>query len=133
MKYTERPMRRFVRQEENTSSTSLDRHHREYREPVSFTATEVKNEFGRILEKAIQGETVVITKHDSPKAVLISVDQFNALKHAPELKLDTLSGEFDALLARVQSSKARTAMKAAFSSSPQQLGKAAVLAARKHG
>ena len=133
MKYTERPMRRFVRQEKNTPSASLDRHHREYGEPVSFTATEVKNEFGRILEKAIQGETVVITKHDSPKAVLISVDQFNALKHAPEFKLDTLSGEFDALLARMQSAKARTAMKAAFSSSPQQLGKAAVLAARKHG
>lgn len=133
MKYTERPMRRFVRQEKNTSSVSLDRYHRESREPASFTATEVKNEFGRILEKAIQGETVVITKHDSPKAVLISVDQFNALKHAPEFKLDTLSGEFDALLARMQSAKARTAMKAAFSSSPQQLGKAAVLAARKHG
>jgi prevent-host-death family protein len=133
MKYTERPMGRFVRQEKNTSSASRDRHHRESREPASFTATEVKNEFGRILEKAIQGETVVITKHDSPKAVLISVDQFNALKHASEFKLDTLSGEFDALLARMQSAKARTAMKAAFSSSPQQLGKAAVLAARKHG
>ena len=133
MKYTERPKRRFIRQEKPTSSVSPDRHHREYREPASFTATKVKNEFGRILEKAIQGETVVITKHDNPKAVLISVEQFNALKHAPELKLDTLSSEFDALLARMQSSKARTAMKAAFRSSPQQLGKAAVLAARKHG
>jgi prevent-host-death family protein len=133
MKYTERPKRRFVRQEKNASSVSLDQHHREYRAPASFTATEVKNEFGRILEKAIQGETVVITKHDRPKAVLISVDQFNALKHAPEFKLDTLSGEFDALLARMQSPNARTAMKAAFNSSPQQLGKAAVLAARKHG
>ena len=126
-------MRRFVRPERNRSSASLDRHPREYEEPASFTATEVKNEFGRILEKAIQGETVVITKHDRPKAVLISVNHFNALKHAPEFKLDTLSGEFDALLARMQSAKARTAMKAAFRSSPQQLGKAAVLAARKRG
>lgn len=133
MKYAERPARRFVRQEKNTSSASLDRYHREYGEPASFTATEVKNEFGRILEKAIQGETVVITKHERLKAVLISIDQFNALKHAAEFKLDTLSGEFDALLARMQSAKARTAMKAAFNSSPQQLGKAAVLAARKHG
>ena len=133
MKYTERPKRRFVRQEKTTSSISQDRHHREYREPTSFTATEVKNEFGRILEKAIRGEPVLITKHASPKAVLISLDQFNALKNAPEFKLDTLSGEFNALLARMQSSRARTAMKAAFSSSPQQLGKAAVLAARKHG
>lgn len=133
MKYTERPKRQFVGQAKLTSSVSLDRHHREYGEPASFTATKVKNEFGSILEKVIQGETVVITKHDSPKAVLISVDQFNALKHAPELKLDTLSGEFDALLARMQNSKARAAMKAAFGSSPQQLGKAAIVAARKRG
>ena len=133
MKSTERPKRRFVRRGGNTSSVSLDRHHREHREPASFTATEVKNGFGRILEKAIRGETVVITKHDSPKAVLISVDQFNALKHAPEFELNTLSGEFDALLARMQSTEARIAMKAAFRSSPQQLSQAAVLAARKHG
>jgi antitoxin Phd len=133
MKYTQRPKHRFGRKGKNTSSVSLDQQHRENREPASFTATEVKNEFGRILEKAIQGETVVITKHDRPKAVLISVDQFNSLKHAPEVKLDALSGEFDALLARMQGSKARIAMKAAFSASPQQLGKAAVRAAPKHG
>src|SRR5207245_11349739 len=35
-------------------------------------ATDVKNEFGRILEKVIQGGTIFITKHDAPKAVLIS-------------------------------------------------------------
>ena len=99
----------------------------------SFTATEAKNEFGRLLERAIQGETVVITKHDAPKAVLISLEQFNALQNAPELKLNTLSGEFDALLARMQGPKPRAAMKAAFSSSPEQLGKAAVSATRKHG
>ena len=97
----------------------------------SFTATEAKNEFGRILEKAIQGETVVITKHDAPKAVLISMDQFNALKRAPEIKLDALSREFDALLTRMQAPKVRAAMDEAFHATPQQLGRAAVTAARK--
>ncbi len=100
---------------------------------LSFTATEAKNEFGRLLEKAIQGETVVITRHDAPKAVLISVDQFNALKHAPEIKLDTLSREFDALLGRMQAPKVRAAMDEAFHATPQQLGKAAVAAARRRG
>ncbi len=101
------------------------------REGPSFTATEAKNEFGRILERAIQGEAVIITKHDSPKAVLISVDQFDALKHAPELKLDTLSREFDALLLRMQDPKVRRAMDVAFHATPQQLARAAVRAARK--
>jgi prevent-host-death family protein len=67
----------------------------------TVTATDAKNQFGRVLEKAIQGGIVVITKHDEPKAVLISVREFNALKNAGRMKLDALSGEFDALLARM--------------------------------
>ena len=99
----------------------------------SFTATDAKNEFGRVLEMVIQGGVVVITKHDAPKAVLVSVDEFNALARATESKLDTLSSEFDALLARMQTPKARAGMKAAFDASPKQLGRAAVAAARKRG
>ncbi len=100
---------------------------------ASYTATEAKNEFGRVLEQAIHGITVVITKHDSPRAVLISMDQFEALAQAPQLKLDTLSEHFDALLGRMQTPKARRAMTAAFSASTKLLGKAAVAAARKRG
>src|SRR5436190_18457520 len=102
-------------------------------EPASFTATEVKNEFGRVLDKVIQEGVVIITKHDAPKAVLISIDEFNALSHATKAKLDVLSSEFDALLAGMQTSKSRSAMRAAFNASPKELGKAALLAARKRG
>lgn len=98
---------------------------------ASFTATEAKNEFGRVLEMVIQGGVVVITRHDAPKAVLVSVDEFNALARATESTLDTLSHEFDALVSRMQTPKARLAMKAAFDASPAQLGRAAVAAARK--
>ena len=99
----------------------------------TVTATDAKNEFGRALEKAIQGGIVVITKHDQPKAVLISVHEFNALTNANRIKLDTLSGEFDALVARMQTPAARAGMKAAFDASPKQMGKAAVRVARKRG
>jgi antitoxin Phd len=99
----------------------------------SVTATNAKNEFGRVLEKVIQGGIVVITKHDEPKAVLISVREFNALTNANRMKLDTLSGEFDALLARMQTQAARAGMKAAFDASPKQLGEAAVAVARRRG
>lgn len=124
---------RVAHQRSVTSRAFRGRQRDEESESVSFTATEAKNEFGRILEKAIQGGTVVITKHDAPKAVLISMNQFNTLKHAPELKLDTLTDEFDTLLARMQGSKARVRMNAAFHATPEQLGKAAVAAARKRG
>lgn len=102
-------------------------------EPSSVSASEAKSEFGRVLELAIQGGAVVITKHDAPKAVLISVENFNALSGAAETKLDTLSSEFDALLARMQTSKARRGMKSAFAASGKRLGKAAVAAARSRG
>jgi antitoxin Phd len=102
-------------------------------EASSFTATDAKKEFGRVLEMVIQGGVVVITKHEAPKAVLLSVDEFNVLARASERKLDTLSAEFDALLARMQTPKARAGMKAAFDASPKELGRAAVAAARKRG
>jgi antitoxin Phd len=111
---------RNVSQHENRGATK-----------ASYTATEAKNEFGRLLEQAIQGTTVMITKHDSPRAVLISIDHFQSLQEAPQAKLNTLSEQFDTLLERMQSPKARRGMAAAFRANNKQLGKAAVAAARK--
>jgi antitoxin Phd len=98
--------------------------------PASVTASEAKGEFARVLEMAIQGGAVVITKHDAPKAVVISVETFNALAGATDTTLDTLNREFDALLVRLQASTARRGMKAAFAASGKQLGRAAVAVAR---
>ncbi|HWF13409.1 MAG TPA: type II toxin-antitoxin system Phd/YefM family antitoxin [Candidatus Acidoferrales bacterium] len=102
-------------------------------ESARFSATQAKNEFARALELALQGGSVVITKHDAPKAILISMDEFNKLTRAAEYNLNTLSAEFDTMLDRMQTPKARSAMEAAFSASPKELGKAAVSAARKRG
>jgi len=98
---------------------------------VAISATEAKNEFGRILETVIQGGKVVITRHDSPKAVLISMDEFNALSNAHKAELETLGEEFDGLLAKMQTPAARAGMSAAFHATPKELGRAAVAAARK--
>jgi antitoxin Phd len=100
-------------------------------ETTSVTATHAKKEFGRILETAIRGGAVVITKHDAPKAVLISVDEFNGFSRPAKPKLDTLTAYFDTLLDQMQGPKARAAMQAAFDASPEELGKAAVAGARR--
>ena len=102
-------------------------------EPASVTASEAKSGFGRVLDMVMQGGAVVITKHDVPKAVVLSVQNFNALSRATETSLDTLSREFDALLAKLQTPKARSGMKAAFAASGRQLGKAAVASVRTRG
>jgi antitoxin Phd len=112
-------------------TASLQRRRREPMQSVAISATKAKNEFGRILETVIQGGQVVITRHDSPKAVLISMDEFNALSNAHRTELEALSEEFDGLLAKMQTPAARAGMKAAFHATPKQLGRAAVTAARK--
>ena len=94
-------------------------------------ATRAKNEFGAILEKATHGGAVAITRHDTPKAVLLSYDEFESLVNARSRSLDNLGAEFDEWLARMQTPKAKKAMEAAFNASPAKLGGAAVKAARK--
>lgn len=66
-------------------------------------------------------------------AKLVSVDEFNALVGSRDESLDTLTQEFDALFAKMQSPKARKGMKDAFDATPSELGRAAVAAARKRG
>jgi prevent-host-death family protein len=98
---------------------------------ISVTATQAKNDFGHILEQVIRGGTVVITKHDTPKAVMIPVEQYERLSRSGKSKLDELRAEFDALLESMQTPASRAARDAAFNMTPKEIGRAAVAAARK--
>lgn len=96
----------------------------------SIPATRIKNEFGNALETAARGGAVAITRHDRPKAVLISYDEFQALVQARAPSLDDLTAEFDGLLERMQVPAVQKRAAAAFNASPAELGHAAVKAAR---
>ena len=100
---------------------------------LTVTATEAKTRFGPLLEKAIQGRSVVITKHDTPKAVLLSIVEFESLVRSKQPSLDTLTDEFDNLLARLQTASSRHALQSAFGASPAELGRLAVANARRRG
>ncbi len=93
------------------------------------SATDAKNEFGHVLDRVARGEAVVITRHDAPRAVMLSFEAYTALTNRAERTLDTLTSEFDAVVARMQTPRARAAVDAAFNASPARLGKAAVAAA----
>src|SRR5260370_41533600 len=97
----------------------------------TVAATRVKNEFGQILEQATHNGAVAITRHDTTKAVLVSVAEFESLVNARSRTLHALSNEFDELLANMQTPKSRKGMKAAFNASPAQLGRASVKGARR--
>ena len=96
----------------------------------SVPATRFKNEFGAVFEQAAQTGAVAITKHNTPKAVLLSYAEFEALTRAGSPVLDELTDEFDALLDRMQTPTAKAGVAAAFDASPAELGRAAVKAAR---
>lgn len=96
----------------------------------TVAATKFKNEFGSIFEQAALGGAVAITKHNTPKAVLLSYTEFEALTRSGSPVLDELTDEFDDLLAGMQTPASRSAMAAAFDAPPKELGRAAVKAAR---
>jgi antitoxin Phd len=96
----------------------------------TVAATRFKNEFGTIFEQAALGGAVAITKHNTPRAVLLSYAEFEALTRAAVPMLDELTDEFDDLLEQMQTSTSKAAMASAFNATPQQLGRAAVKAAR---
>ena len=97
----------------------------------SVAATRFKNEFATVLDQAVRGRPVAITKHTAARAILISIEEFEALVGERTRSLDALSAEFDGFLARMQTPKARKGMHAAFNASPKVLGRVAVKAARR--
>jgi antitoxin Phd len=97
----------------------------------TVAATRLKNEFGAVLEQAVRGGAVAITKHETPRAVLISYDEFQALVKTRAHNLSDLRAEYDTLLARMQTPKARKGMEAAFNASAAELGRAAAKATRQ--
>lgn len=99
---------------------------------ISMTSTEAKNGFGRVLDAVARNGRVLITKHNTTRAVVLSPEEYEELTRGPEPSLDTLSAEFDELLARMQTPEARAGLRDAFRESPDVLSRAAVAAAQGH-
>ena len=97
----------------------------------SIPATRLKNEFGTVFDQAMRDGAVAITRHDTPRAVLISYEEFESLAKARSNTLEDHRAQFDVLLGRMQSPAARKGMEAAFDAAPAELGRAAVKAAGK--
>ena len=111
-------------------ATTVMRNHRgDLVETPTYSASEAKNAFGRILDAVARTGLVTITRHDEPRAVLLSMDEYRSLVGARQTELDTLSEEFDAMLARMQAPGARHAMQSAFDTPAGDLGR---IAAQRH-
>jgi prevent-host-death family protein len=84
---------------------------------VRASATELKRELGKYLDLARTGR-VVIERQGRPIAVLISIEEYEALNPSASRTLDLLTEEYDALVARMQSPSFEGAIESAFAASP---------------
>ena len=98
---------------------------------ASVSATEAKNNFGAVLDRALTDGGVSITKHDEVRAVILSLPHYEALVGKQVDPLAALGQEFDALVERMQTPRARAAGRALFDATPLRLGRAALKQQRR--
>lgn len=97
------------------------------------TSSEAKAKFADLLEAVRAGGVRVISRHEKPEAVLVSLELFEALTKAIPDPLESLRADFEAQVARMQTPEHRRAVDSLFGASPSELGAAAVAAAKVRG
>ena len=95
----------------------------------AVSATKLVAGMQKVTSAVMAHGAVVVTRHDEPAMVLMSIDRYLALEQAAEPDLDALTKQFDDMFARMQGDEAAEAMERTFAMSPADLGKAAVRAA----
>ncbi|MEX1110538.1 MAG: type II toxin-antitoxin system Phd/YefM family antitoxin [Chthoniobacterales bacterium] len=97
----------------------------------TVTATELKNATADVFEQVAAKQAVAITRHEKPRAVLLSVEQYEALTGQRPGWLEQLHEEYGGMLDRMQGPEQRAAAERAFNATPQELGEAALRAAQQ--
>ena len=95
----------------------------------AVSATRLVSGMQKVTSDVMTHGAVVVTRHDQPAMVLMSIERYLALEQAAEPDLDALTQQFDDMFSRMQGDEAAQAMSDAFAMSPAELGKAAVRAA----
>ena len=95
----------------------------------AMTATELKNNFGLASSQAAKG-ALAITRHNRAEFVLMPVAEYAELQRARQAPLEGLAGQFDAMVAKMNTPAARRGVSALFKATSGQLGKVAVKTAR---
>ncbi len=96
---------------------------------AKVTASALVTGMQQVTRTVLTQGAVVVTKHDQPAMVLLSVERYRELEQAGAPDLDALTRDFDAMYARMQAPGARERMADAFAALPATMGKAAVGAA----
>lgn len=87
--------------------------------------SEAKNNLSQLVERVRRHERVVITRNDRPAAVLMSIEDYNAMAASIPDPLGELESRFAGLLSAIASADTVAAGTALFSASSTDLGNAA--------
>ena len=92
------------------------------------TATALKNSTADILDRVVTQGALAITRHDKPRAVLLSIEQYQQLTRGEESDtwLQELYEECYGMLDAMQSPEQKAAAERLFEATPEELGQAAL-------
>lgn len=113
------------------SSSTSHRFSPRLQELPTVTATELKHSTADVLDQVSAGKAVAITRHDKPRAVLISLEQYKELTGNQSGWLDDLQTEYRGMLDRMQEPEQKAAALRLFEATPEELGAAAVRGAQR--
>ena len=91
------------------------------------TASVLKNKFSEVARLASSGP-LAISRHNRREFVILTAGQYEELQKSRRAPLETLSAEFDQMVAQMNTPKAKRATVSLFAASSKALGKAAVKA-----
>lgn len=113
-----------------TLTRVIDEPHRLIKNLPSVSATRLVGAMQKVTSTVLTHGAVVVTRHDEPSMVLMSLARYLALAQAAEPDLGALTRQFDEMYAQMQAEGAVQGMADAFAMTPEQLGDAAVRAAK---
>ena len=93
-------------------------------------STVAQNNFGEMLTTVRSGKPVAIERNKELVAVVIEVGEYERLSQGPKPVLNLLTEHYDRMVASMQTPQFTRAMERLFTATPEQLGAAAVKAAK---
>jgi prevent-host-death family protein len=93
------------------------------------SASVLKNKFSEVVRLASNGP-LAVSRHNRREFVILTAGQYEELQQSRRAPLETLTAEFDQIVAKMNTPGGKRASAALFSASPKALGKAAVNARR---
>ena len=96
---------------------------------AEVTSSVLKNKFSEVARLASSGP-LAVSRHNRREFVILTAAQYEELQQSRRAPLESLAAEFDQMVARMNTPKAKRATSALFSATSAALGRAAMKARR---